>query len=402
MPDTEVPAVALCDILDPLTADEFFRDYHGQKPLYLPGAPEKFAFMMSWARLNAMLDMTSIWSAASLQLFLDADQIAADRYCRPTIDRNGLQVMQPDPERVEALLRQGASLVCADIDGLNPGLKAVAGALEEGIEGKAQANLYCSWRAHPAFAAHFDTHDAFALHVEGEKVWRVYEGRQDNPIAHPRFKHFSREFHEQAKGALMMEARMTPGDLLYLPRGQYHEALASSAACVHVTFGVTSVIGLDVISALFERAVAEPLFRANLPRLGDEDGERAFESHLHRLVARLGDIALGAEVIDHLKGVLRAYRYPRGDYDLPHAAVQPRYRVRAKGLKVVRRGGGWGLKGEAAAVAIPKGVEGLVAWVIERDRFTRDEMAAAFPETPEADRVRMLSDLADMKVIEAA
>src|SRR3546814_12960582 len=33
--------------------------------------------------------------------------------------------------------------------------------------------------------------------------------------------------------------RMQPGDLLYIPRGRYHDALASENGALHIAFGVT-------------------------------------------------------------------------------------------------------------------------------------------------------------------
>ena len=30
-------------------------------------------------------------------------------------------------------------------------------------------------QSHQAFAPHFDTHDVFALHCQGEKMWNIYD-----------------------------------------------------------------------------------------------------------------------------------------------------------------------------------------------------------------------------------
>ena len=43
-------------------------------------------------------------------------------------------------------------------------------------------------QSHQAFAPHYDTHDVFALHCEGEKVWNIYENFEQDPINHPIFK----------------------------------------------------------------------------------------------------------------------------------------------------------------------------------------------------------------------
>ena len=64
------------------------------------------------------------------------------------------------------------------------------------------------------------------------------------------YEYQSREHHERAKGALLMELEMTPGDVLYLPRGQYHDALASDGASLHLSFGIGRATVLDFVSVL--------------------------------------------------------------------------------------------------------------------------------------------------------
>ena len=265
---------SLADILYPLTPDEFFRDYHGKKPVHIPGTPDKLASVMDWQTLSGLLSQSGLWSGKSLQLVLDTRVLDPQEYCRPAVDREGREAMMADLEKVGTWLRRGASLVCNDIDSLTPGLKSAANALEQGLGGKTQANLYCSWQAHQAFGSHFDTHDVYALHVTGEKAWRIYQRHFEDPIANPFFKSLGQEFHDKHKGPVSLELTMKPGDVLYLPRGWYHDALASADTSVHIAFGVTSVIGLDLISMLFERAALDPLFRRTVPSPGPEVGQR--------------------------------------------------------------------------------------------------------------------------------
>ncbi|HSA81509.1 MAG TPA: cupin domain-containing protein, partial [Geminicoccaceae bacterium] len=273
------------EIMAPLGAERFFAEYEGQRPLHLKGAADKFAEVMTWAKLNELLSMATIWAQASLQLVLDKEPIPAARYCAPAAGRDGGQVLRPDPDRVQQLLRQGATLVANDIDHLGNGLTAFSQAMEQALGGKVQGNLYLSSRRRQGFAAHFDTHDVYAVHVEGTKTWHVYEGRAKDPIAHPMFKTLPPEHHEKARGRKLMDVPMEPGDLLYLPRGQYHDALADEGGAVHIAFGVTYPIGMDVMALLYERVVGEPEFRANLPRRDRPDAERELAASFEALAA---------------------------------------------------------------------------------------------------------------------
>ncbi len=393
------PSIAsLADLLAPVSEAEFFAEWHDKKPLHVPAKrPDKFAGIMSWEILTDCLNMTAIWSANCLGMVLDKERLPPERYCRQAIDRDGRTVWQPDTERVKRLLRQGASLAADDLDTLHPGMAAAADALERALGGKAQSNLYCSWAAHQAFDTHYDTHEVFAVHVEGKKVWRVYENRIDRPIAHPAFKLVPQEVHHREKGGILMEPTLRPGDLLYIPRGFYHDALAASESTLHITFGVTHVIGMDVLNLLLDHAVADPMFRSNFPL--PQAGEAAMRRHLRALAARLGDIAAGEAMAEDLVRFRQDFHYHRGGFDLPADALDRRYAVRGTGLKMVAQGDRQMLKSAKGAAPVPQGDEAAVAWIIAHPEFSCREIDAAFPELGAEGRERLLGSLAAMKVI---
>lgn len=392
--------LTFADLLAPLTTERFFADYHGRKFLHVAGVADKFAAVMSWAKLNALLDMTGVWSSHSFAMALDGAMVPARDYCLPAIDRaTGANVMQPDAGRVTGLIQRGASLVLNDIDTLNPGLAAVARTLESTLECRSQANLYCSSRAHMAFDSHFDNHDVFALHVEGQKLWRIYEGRLDNPINHPTFQGQPTSFHDKAKGEVAAEILLKPGDLLYIPRGTYHDALARTAGSVHVSFSAMTPIGLDFVSGLFERAVHESLFRADVPRRHVPGGEAAFDRHIQALAERLAAIATEPATVNAFRQFQDRHRYERGGFDLsPVMFESGGYRV-GSGFAVIQHGKVWVLTKGNRTTAIPTGLEGAVSWIVARDSFTGDDLSAAVPALSAAESVEIIASLETMGVI---
>jgi ribosomal protein L16 Arg81 hydroxylase len=379
---------SFAEILAPVTPAEFFGTYHGRTPLHVPGGANKFSNVMTRAKLDELIAVPGLWTGQSLQMARDSAMVPAGDY----LSASGAA----DAAKVRALLGSGASLVLNDIDMAAPGLAsvaAVARVLENALEAKVQANLYSSPRERRAFASHYDTHDVFAVHVEGEKLWRVYEGRIDNPIEHPTFKSQTRAFHEQAKGKVALEVLMKPGDLLYLPRGQYHDAVALSERTIHIAFGAVGVIGLDVVSALFARAVDDPLFRADLPRRHGQEpgaGEAAFAARLQALGKRLADLASDPASLAALQTFQDGFRY---------RTAQQRYRVTAGDFKVVAQGGGWVLARAGKGTPIPPGVDRAVAWAIGQSDFADSDLARAFPALGDSARGELLRSLVAMKVI---
>lgn len=387
-------------ILHPVTTDEFLTRHHGKAMLHVPGAPEKFASLMSWAKLNALLDM-DVWSPATLQIVLDRQNVPPEVYCARSTNRDSQPILKPKVDRVMALVRQGASLVCNKIETLTPELNALARLLSETLGGRVGMNLYCSWAQHQAFNAHFDTHDVFVFHVEGEKAWNVYEGRIDNPVEHPAFD-MPLERRNELKGRVLRNLTLRPGDFLYLPRGQFHDALATSPGSVHVTVAVNEPVGLDWLGALIELAVQDPAFRADLPRATGEAGQAALTSHRRVLAEHLATIANSPQALEIMRGMrLKPPPCPR-PYALPEQTAGTLYRVRANGMKVVRRGAEWQLKGASASHGLAPGDEPIVAWVIERTHFSSVDMAKQFAGVDAAARERVIDTLKRLAVLEAA
>ena len=83
------------------------------------------------------------------------------------------------------------------------------------------SNSYLTPPGSQGFAPHFDDIDAFILQLEGSKTWKLYAPTSARNVL-PRYS--SRDFTEDELGEQVLEVVLQPGDLLYLPRGQVHQA----------------------------------------------------------------------------------------------------------------------------------------------------------------------------------
>lgn len=365
-------------IMAPLGGRLFLEDYLGRQPLHLEGPADKWQSIMDWAVLDRLLSMTSIWSQHSLALMLDQKRVPVASYTHPAQGRDGGQVLRPDPVRVKGFLAQGATLILNDIDQLTLELSEFCRVMEEALGAKLQANLYLSSQKRQGFQVHFDTHDVFAIHVMGEKTWMVYEGCSASPIAHPLFENLPPDHHEKAKGSLWKKVHLKPGHLLYLPRGQYHYALADDEPCVHIAFGATYPIGLDVITQLFERMVQEQVARENLPRDAD-----LLKGRLAELADRARALLTDKATFDTVRNFQADFRFPHDSYDLLDVLRRRdrRYRLKVSGLRLVEQSGRMGLvrEGSRQAIEVPAEMGSLIGWVLDRQQFSKQELADAFP-----------------------
>ena len=387
-------STTLADLLAPITPEQFFAEYYDKQPLHIPGSPAKFAQVLSWRGINRLLDQTHIWTSQSLKLVREGVAVPPEQYCTRATSRDGAQVMQPDSALVAQWVARGASVVMNDVDSLSPGLVSVSDALEGAGLGKAQANVYISWQSHKAFHSHFDTHDVWAVQVEGEKYWNIWEGRAEWPIAHPVFKGLGQEHHDRAKGKLRGKVLVKTGDLLYLPRGWYHDALAEAPTSVHIAYGVHAPLGMDLMNMLLERAIYDAAFRQPLPRQDGTAAARfALTSRAAQLGQRLSELTRDPKVMDVLGKFVADYRFRRGGNDLlaarglaeaaPATGAEAQdgatFRIVSAGAKPVRRGAEWQLKGPNATLPLAPAEAEAAGWLLARTDVAEAELRAAHP-----------------------
>ncbi len=290
---------SLDELLHPITPESFAADYQGCKPLHIPaveGSPRRD--LLTWDAFNALLNQGALWTANNLRLMQDAKPVPPEQYCRPTQGTLG-RVMRPSPAKVAVFLSGGASLIASEVVTLHPPIADLSVTLGRAFAGEIGANVYCSFKGVQAFGTHYDLHDVFAIQTGGEKVWRLYENCAVLPVEAPPHTPETQRYFEQNRGRLMTEVRMRPGDVLYLPRGWYHDALAEDGPSLHVTMSVLPLNGRTLLSLLDRLALQEPLFREYLPP-ADHDGGRTLADHLSRLGQVLADLAAGPALLEEV------------------------------------------------------------------------------------------------------
>ena len=356
----------LDELLHPITRDRFDADYNDRKPLHIPaeeGATKRS--LLDWAQFNALLDQSSIWTAQSLKLVFNGQPIPPEQYCVEARSQSGTTV-RPSPAKVQTLMAMGASVIAGDVQQLTPELRALSHRLARDFAGLVGANVYCSFGGVQAFDTHFDLHHVFAVQVEGEKTWRLYENRAEAPVDFSVDDTETRRWFAQTRGKVMTEVKMRPGDVLYLPRGWYHDAMTTEGASLHVTFSVAPLYGRVLFGLLESAAMQDPAFRAWLAP-GSGDGGDRLGKQLADLGRRLADLSALPAFRDE---VLMAQErlVPRGEaYALPTRASLILYRP--TGLTPPRVDG-------PARVA--------VEWATSQPQFALQDVIAQFDFVPEA------------------
>lgn len=363
--------VAFADFLGPFDANLFRADYFGKRPLHVSRGEAALPDVLDWRRFNDALAVTPYWTEDSLKLYFKSRAALRESYCEAAEGRGRALV---NPAKVKALIALGASVVANHIQKICPEVAAVGRMLESEFAARVFANVYCSFRDVQAFQTHYDLHDVFAFQAEGEKVWRVYGARADAPVVPVPPGDDAEKWLVETRGSLLFEAHMKAGDVLYLPRGQYHDAQAASEASLHVTFGVSPLTGLALFGLLEKAASGESAFREYLPDARDAS---ALSKRLASLASRVGSI-LNSPVF--AVDVLNSQRSPWSaapNYDLPRQGSATWYSVAQK-ARVVRRDRGTVVAFSGGEIAVGSLLP-TVEWMLQQVRFSRGEILARQP-----------------------
>jgi ribosomal protein L16 Arg81 hydroxylase len=267
----------LSDLVAPLSEREFLDHFSHKRHLVVKSTdPKLAASLLPWDTINHLME-ADVVPASKVYVSLKGKAFSEMMYRR--------QEGQLRPEALQQMAAQGVSIVIDGIDKYVPTIATLADAIERRIGHKVWVNCYITFGTSSAFKPHYDTHDVLAVQVHGSKRWRGY----GVPIAHP-VKDFSENL-GITFGDPVWEKLIEPGDLLYMPRGEAHDAVGEVRPSVHLTIGILAPNGIDLLNWIAQRAQNDPVFRIDITRVGGTESLRnhgqAVKQRLRALIDQL-------------------------------------------------------------------------------------------------------------------
>jgi ribosomal protein L16 Arg81 hydroxylase len=257
-------AITFAQVTAPIDPGQFLSTYWSQQAVLLREDGRTFEKECGWDAVNAILNARDL-VFPKIKLSRNEQVVSTDAF---TIDVGGQRIV--DGRAVLNLFQEGASFGITGADSYWPPLRSVVECVYDALLESVHANVYCSPPNTQGFQCHFDLHEVFVLQVGGTKRWRVFRPRVDASIEGWRT--------EDARLVLSTEPYLDvvlhQGDVLYVPRGHWHYAVAQDSISLHVTIGVTCRKGTTFLDWLAADLSREAVWRHNAPLLGiaSEDG----------------------------------------------------------------------------------------------------------------------------------
>jgi bifunctional lysine-specific demethylase and histidyl-hydroxylase NO66 len=249
------PALERC-VGDPR---RFAEEHWGRAPLLTQGRADRFGELLELRDVDHLVTGTLLRQPA-FRLVKDGKPLDPKSYTQ-TIRIGATRVERTArPDRVLDHFADGATIVLQALHRQWPPVSALCRDLELEMTHPTQANAYVTPATAQGFAVHHDTHDVFVIQTHGHKRWRVY-----GPVVELAGKEqpWSKELGDP--GEPVLEAELSPGDCLYIPRGFPHDAVARREVSIHVTVGILAYTWVDLWRHLFRDLPDEVRFRETLP-----------------------------------------------------------------------------------------------------------------------------------------
>jgi|GEM_PF-927245 len=221
-----------------ISHDDFYANYFEKKPAFFSGVLHESP--MRWHDIDAILN-TQEPDERRLQMFFNGQVPPA--HFLDEIFEFGRHKKRINKDRFYTLLQQGATLVINQIEDISIPAKQLCAEIGKFTRHTSTCNAYMSAGSASTFGKHWDTHDVFAIQLIGEKRWQIHAPTLPLPLSHQT----SGKFGLAPSGPPDLDVVLHEGDVLYIPRGWWHEVTPVTTHSLHLSVGTYAPTMLDYL-----------------------------------------------------------------------------------------------------------------------------------------------------------
>ncbi len=288
------------DLLQPISEYEFSQNYWGKKALYLEGSKDKFSDLFNWQKLNEILNSNISPHPAII------------------LAKSGAKSTPKNHRELIEALRNGSTAVVQNIDQYDSKLSDFLDQISYELVHNTRFNLYLSFPSKAGYLTHYDTHDVFIFQISGKKKWRIFSETIKNPL-------FVQKKHGVSiprEDCIYIDQVLTEGDLLYIPRGHWHDAIATEELSVHLTLAAFPRTGIYFMNWIMNELTEILEFRNNFPLIYPSDRESSirakYHEHINTLKKQLIQFLEEPNLIDNFYNYIVSNTTSRPNFGLPY------------------------------------------------------------------------------------
>jgi hypothetical protein len=193
-----------------------------------------------------------------------------------------------DVAKLEKYLADGFSVVITHFDPYIPPLASLCVDIKSRFSERAFAGVIVTTGADGAFKIHYDPEDLLILQIEGTKRWQIFGPPVSNPVTG-----MPKQTPPSPDSEPIFDEVVEPGDLLFVPGGNWHHCQARPGRSVHLGILITPPTAWHAVNSLISQLVVEEMFRKPLTRIGAASGLSEIEIGIKtRLIEKLSQLNL--------------------------------------------------------------------------------------------------------------
>lgn len=223
-------------LLYPVPLDRFQHEYFERTPLFIRNQGDAKTALVD-APMPGVLRATARTQPSRLRANKGGTVVTPPR-------RLGADALE---NWAHAEYASGATLVLNYIEELTSRSREFANGLGTCLDARITFTLFATLSRSQGFSPHFDTLDVFVLQIEGSKNWCVGPSALALPTLRQGYlvDNAFRDLPHQ-------EFLLTPGDVLYIPRGTVHWATTSDQHSVHITMDIDTATHVDMLKSALD------------------------------------------------------------------------------------------------------------------------------------------------------
>ncbi|CAN0620635.1 Cupin 4 family protein [Burkholderia multivorans] len=218
----------------------FEAQYQEKKPVLMRRAASIDQF--SWRDVNEIFERSDV---ISKDFKLSYNGIRPkEEYVERYLDVGTLRYRLIKPV-VYDYLRKGATLISNKIRN-EPKIYQFSRKIAEYTRRRVVSSAYVAFGTKDSYRSHWDTRDVFAIQIIGRKRWVLYEPSLELPL----YTQQSRDYEHMypCPTEVYMDVILEAGDVLYIPRGWWHNPLPLGEGTFHLALGTFPAYAIDYLS----------------------------------------------------------------------------------------------------------------------------------------------------------
>lgn len=378
-------------LIHPKSREDFFSHYWETQPLFVKrNSPGYYDRLLKLEDMDRYIG-TRAFHRSDIRMVKQGKELEFDDYAKDGV---------ADRVKIMRLFNSGAMMLFSHLNRFHLPLAEAISACEAEIHVPMRSNVYLSPPSSRGFDLHWDTHDVIVLQISGTKRWHIY----DNPVELPHEHHLQQKSRILEQAVKMTEVVMTPGSMLFLPRGYVHGAETEDGHSLHITIGLRSLTIADVILGEFRRKSLLDIDMRKVVLFDDAQDETRLAAARDAIRRVIETMDIDGALDDVHKSFIKSRQPPaQGSLMETIAAVDLNHstplRLRHGVLfEVFRDDDGISLAVDGAVLNLPAGVEEAIRMMATADVFVPEELPGLEYES----RLILSRTVLDARLIERA